>query len=67
MKGHTRVNATAGQASEAGVRAADGVLLTIAVILKTLNLRPAITSVGPLLGEMRTSMVVGASASGPVS
>lgn len=41
-------------------RAAGGVLLTIAVILTALNLRPAITSVGPLLGEMRTSM--GASA-----
>ncbi|KUI31553.1 MFS transporter [Mycobacterium sp. IS-1496] len=43
-----------------GTRAAGGVLLTIAVILTALNLRPAITSVGPLLGEMRTSM--GASA-----
>lgn len=60
MKGNTRVNATPGQAPEAGVRAAGGVLLTIAVILTALNLRPAITSVGPLLGEMRTSM--GASA-----
>lgn len=60
MKGHPRVDATAGQASEAGVRAAGGVLLTIAVILTALNLRPAITSIGPMLGEMRTSM--GASA-----
>lgn len=31
-------------------------LLTVAVILTALNLRPAITSVGPLLGEMRDSM-----------
>ncbi|MFS0897419.1 CynX/NimT family MFS transporter [Mycolicibacterium litorale] len=61
MKGTTRVNSTPGQATgtaehSAGVRAAGGVLLTVAVILTALNLRPAITSVGPLLGEMRDSM-----------
>lgn len=40
--------------------AAGGLLLTVAVVLTALNLRPAITSVGPLLGDMRDSM--GASA-----
>ncbi len=40
--------------------AAGGLLLTVAVVLTALNLRPAITSVGPLLGEMRDSL--GASA-----
>jgi CP family cyanate transporter-like MFS transporter len=40
--------------------AAGGVLLVVAVVLTALNLRPAITSVGPLLGEMRESL--GASA-----
>jgi CP family cyanate transporter-like MFS transporter len=39
---------------------AGGVLLVIAVVLTALNLRPAITSIGPLLGEMRGSL--GASA-----
>ncbi|SDZ43284.1 MFS transporter, CP family, cyanate transporter [Amycolatopsis xylanica] len=39
---------------------AGGLLLTVAVVLTALNLRPAITSVGPLLGEMRGSL--GASA-----
>ncbi|MGE2726805.1 CynX/NimT family MFS transporter [Mycolicibacterium pulveris] len=43
-----------------GVLAAGGVLLTVAVVLTALNLRPAITSVGPLLGEMRGAL--GASA-----
>lgn len=43
-----------------GVMAAGGALLTMAVVLTALNLRPAITSVGPLLGEMRGSL--GASA-----
>ncbi|TFV54431.1 MFS transporter [Mycobacterium sp. PS03-16] len=43
-----------------GERVAGGVLLTVAVVLTALNLRPAITSVGPLLGEMRGSL--GASA-----
>ncbi|MGB3895617.1 MAG: MFS transporter, partial [Mycolicibacter sinensis] len=33
--------------------AAGGALLTVAVVLTALNLRPAITSVGPLLPEMR--------------
>ncbi|MEV6903053.1 MFS transporter [Amycolatopsis sp. NPDC051372] len=39
---------------------AGGVLLAVAVVLTALNLRPAITSVGPLLAEMRGSL--GASA-----
>ncbi len=33
-----------------------GVLLGVAVILVALNLRPAITSVGPILGEMRDDL-----------
>lgn len=40
--------------------AAGGALLVVAVVLTALNLRPAITSVGPVLGEMRESL--GASA-----
>ncbi|WP_273733393.1 CynX/NimT family MFS transporter [Mycolicibacterium septicum] len=40
--------------------ATGGVLLVVAVILTALNLRPAITSIGPVLGEMRESL--GASA-----
>src|SRR6185312_13593359 len=36
-------------------RVADG-LLTVAVVLTALNLRPAITSVGPLLDEVRGSL-----------
>ncbi|WP_102145012.1 CynX/NimT family MFS transporter [Mycobacterium hubeiense] len=43
-----------------GAIAAGGALLTVAVVLTALNLRPAITSVGPLLGEMRGAL--GASA-----
>ncbi|WP_051166330.1 CynX/NimT family MFS transporter [Amycolatopsis orientalis] len=39
---------------------AGGVLLAIAVVLTAMNLRPAITSVGPLLAEMRGTL--GASA-----
>ncbi|MHA3021499.1 CynX/NimT family MFS transporter [Mycobacterium sp. BMJ-28] len=39
---------------------AGGLLLTVAVVLTALNLRPAITSVGPLLGDMRDTF--GASA-----
>lgn len=38
------------------VMAAGGALLTVAVILTALNLRPAITSVGPLLPEMRAAL-----------
>lgn len=69
MKGNMCVNTAARETGEAqpvsgehapGARAAGGALLTIAVILTALNLRPAITSVGPLLGDMRDSM--GASA-----
>ncbi len=37
-------------------RAAGGALLIVAVVLTALNLRPAITSVGPLLGEMRDGL-----------
>lgn len=40
--------------------AAGGALLIVAVILTALNLRPAITSIGPVLGEMRETL--GASA-----
>lgn len=40
--------------------AAGGALLIVAVVLTALNLRPAITSIGPVLGEMRESL--GASA-----
>ncbi len=43
-----------------GQMATGGVLLVVAVILTALNLRPAITSIGPVLGEMRESL--GASA-----
>lgn len=43
-----------------GAMAAGGVLLIVAVTLTALNLRPAITSVGPVLGDMRESL--GASA-----
>lgn len=41
-----------------GAVVAGGVLLTVAVVLTALNLRPAITSVGPLLGDMRESLGV---------
>ncbi|WP_395311589.1 MFS transporter [Mycobacterium sp. AMU20-3851] len=37
-------------------RVAGGALLVVAVVLTALNLRPAITSVGPLLGEMRDGL-----------
>lgn len=43
-----------------GVLAAGGALLTVAVVLTAMNLRPAITSIGPLLGEVRGAL--GASA-----
>jgi CP family cyanate transporter-like MFS transporter len=36
--------------------AAGGALLIVAVILTALNLRPAITSVGPVLGDMRDDL-----------
>lgn len=36
--------------------AAGGALLVVAVVLTALNLRPAITSVGPLLGDMRAEL-----------
>ncbi|GAA3578010.1 MFS transporter [Amycolatopsis ultiminotia] len=45
--------------SRAGV-VTGGVLLAVAVVLTAMNLRPAITSIGPLLAEMRESL--GASA-----
>jgi CP family cyanate transporter-like MFS transporter len=39
-----------------GVTLNNGVLLAVAVILVAANLRPAITTVGPLLDEMRASL-----------
>ena len=41
-----------------GAMAAGSALLVVAVILTALNLRPAITSVGPLLGDMREDLGV---------
>jgi CP family cyanate transporter-like MFS transporter len=43
---------------------AGGVLLAIAVVLTALNLRPAVTSVAPLLGEMRSELGVSATWAG---
>jgi CP family cyanate transporter-like MFS transporter len=43
---------------------AGGVLLAIAVILTALNLRPAVTSVAPLLDDMRADMGVSATWAG---
>ncbi|PRC46404.1 MFS transporter, partial [Mycobacterium sp. ITM-2017-0098] len=37
---------------------AGGVVLAVAVVLTALNLRPAVTSVAPLLGEMRADLGV---------
>lgn len=39
-----------------GTRVAGGVLLATAVVLTALNLRPSVTSVAPLLGEMRGAL-----------
>ncbi|MUL76765.1 MFS transporter [Mycolicibacterium sp. CBMA 226] len=39
-------------------RAANGVLLAAAVVVIALNLRPSVTSVAPLLGEMRSALGV---------
>ncbi len=39
-------------------RLASGVLLALAVVVTALNLRPSVTSVAPLLGEMRTALGV---------
>ena len=39
-------------------RAASGVLLAAAVVVTALNLRPSVTSVAPLLGEMRGALGV---------
>ncbi|MUL44656.1 MFS transporter [Mycobacterium sp. CBMA293] len=39
-------------------RLANGVLLAAAVVVTALNLRPSVTSVAPLLGEMRTELGV---------
>lgn len=49
------------------VMAAGGGLLIVAVILTAVNLRPAITSVGPLLGEMRGSLGASATWAGVVT
>ena len=46
------------------VMVAGGALLVAAVILTALNLRPAITSVGPLLGDMREALGVSATWAG---
>ena len=43
---------------------AGGALLAVAVILTALNLRPAVTSVAPLLGDMRTDLGVTATWAG---
>ncbi|MGE2722445.1 CynX/NimT family MFS transporter [Mycolicibacterium celeriflavum] len=43
---------------------AGGALLAVAVVLTALNLRPAVTSVAPLLGEMRTDLGVSATWAG---
>lgn len=43
---------------------AGGALLALAVVLTALNLRPAVTSVAPLLGEMRTELGVSATWAG---
>ena len=47
---------TAAVPSRPAVVAAGGALLAIAVLLTALNLRAAITSVGPLLGDMRSDL-----------
>ena len=39
-------------------RLASGILLALAVVVTALNLRPSVTSVAPLLGEMRTALGV---------
>lgn len=39
-------------------RVASGVLLALAIVVTALNLRPSVTSVAPLLGEMRTALGV---------
>ncbi|WP_370333017.1 CynX/NimT family MFS transporter [Mycolicibacterium hippocampi] len=43
---------------------AGGALLAVAVVLTALNLRPAVTSVAPLLAEMRTDLAVSATWAG---
>lgn len=43
---------------------AGGALLAVAVVLTALNLRPAVTSVAPLLGEMRAEFAVSATWAG---
>lgn len=52
--------AVTAEVTHPAVRLAGGGLLIAAVVLTALNLRPALTSVGPLLGAMRESL--GASA-----
>lgn len=60
------VTGDAGETDEHGVatRVAGGGLLLFAVILVALNLRPVITSVGPMLGAMRESLGVSATWAG---
>ncbi|MGB7508787.1 MAG: MFS transporter, partial [Mycobacterium sp.] len=43
---------------------AGGALLAVAVVLTALNLRPAVTSVAPLLGDMRADLGVSATWAG---
>jgi len=47
---------SAAAVAPSGVTAAGGTLLAVAVILVALNLRPAVTSVAPLLGDMRDEL-----------
>jgi MFS transporter, CP family, cyanate transporter len=44
------------EGTDARSQVVGGGLLTLAVVLTALNLRPAITSVGPLLGDMRGAL-----------
>lgn len=44
------------RSDQVGAVAAGGALLAVAVVLTALNLRPAVTGVGPLLPEMRASL-----------
>lgn len=53
-----------GRADAAIPAVAGGALLAVAVVLTALNLRPAVTSVAPLLGEMRADLGVSATWAG---
>nr|WP_244223446.1 MFS transporter [Amycolatopsis circi] len=60
LEGSLEEEVPSGSSSSRPGVVAGGVLLAVAVVLTAMNLRPAITSVGPLLAEMRGSL--GASA-----